>query len=90
MPESPAPMMTTSKCSVKGVRCGSALLPSWEAKALHYAPEERELPRFVCGVGGSHGRFATGTDEGVRPYTSKRRTAYFAALATFTPLEVDA
>ena len=31
---------------------------------------------------------ATGTDEGVYPYTGKAENcSYFAALATFTPLE---
>jgi hypothetical protein len=43
----------------------------------------------VCvDVGAWNGRVATGTDEGVRAYTSYAESClYFAALATFTPLE---
>ena len=81
-------MITTSKCSVEDVRCLLRGASAREAKVLHYAPERTGLPRFVEGVISRNGRFATGTDECVRPYTSKAENcSYLAALATFTPLE---
>ena len=49
----------------------------------------RGIANDVCvDVGSRNGRVAIGTDECVRPYTSKgENRRYFAALATFTPLE---
>ncbi len=83
MPDSPAPMMRTSKCSVKGVRGGSAMLPVREAKVPHYAPDVAELPRSREGCRQRNGRRATGTDQGVRPYTGLLRGArYFYAFGT--------
>jgi hypothetical protein len=47
------------------------------SKSASLCSAGKELPRFVCGV--------RGTDEASVP-----TQAYFAALATFTPLEFDA
>jgi hypothetical protein len=70
---------------MKGVRGGSAMLPLREAKVPHYAPDVAELPRSREGRRQRSGGCGPGGTKASVP-----ALAYFAALATFTPLELDA